>query len=197
MESGVKKKKTTQTHCFAPRLFVRLRLVEEIWSTSVHMNVFVQATKVNSLAITDVAMAEDLLRHADKIIPCKGFGEEGEFSPNPKRKEKTHGGKVFSASCFGVAQSAKQVCPQCKYLRKLLQNQASYRKRALPEGCCTSGGLARKALPRLLDLRRVELDTREEIVCAHLSPLATESRLVHDASGHWNDVIKKRKTLYD
>ncbi|KAL3258813.1 hypothetical protein MRX96_046375 [Rhipicephalus microplus] len=57
-------------------------------------------------------------------------------------------------------------------------------------------GLAREALPRLLDLRRVELDTREEIVCAHLSTLATESRLVHGASGHWNDVIKKRKTLY-
>ncbi|KAH6928006.1 hypothetical protein HPB50_010564 [Hyalomma asiaticum] len=74
-------------------------------------------------------MAEDLLRHVDELIPCKGFGE-GEFSPNPKRREKTHGGKVFSASCFGVAFSAKQACPQCKYLRKLLQNQASYRRKA-------------------------------------------------------------------
>ncbi|KAH8036243.1 hypothetical protein HPB51_020914 [Rhipicephalus microplus] len=102
--------------------------------SSVHTNVFVQATKVNSLEITDVAMAEDLLRHVDKIIPCKRFGEESEFSPNPKRKEKTHGGKVFSASCFGVAQSAKQACPQCKYLRKLLQNQASYRRRGNTRG---------------------------------------------------------------
>ncbi|KAL3176462.1 hypothetical protein MRX96_010258 [Rhipicephalus microplus] len=39
-------------------------------------------------------MAEDLFRHVDKIIPCKGFGEEGELSPNPRRKEKTHGGKL-------------------------------------------------------------------------------------------------------
>ncbi|KAH6921090.1 hypothetical protein HPB50_027918 [Hyalomma asiaticum] len=79
-------------------------------------------------------MAEDLLRHVDELIPCKGFGEEGEFSPNPKRREKTHGGKVFSASCFGVAHSAKQACPQCKYLRKLLQNQAFYRRTANTRG---------------------------------------------------------------
>ncbi|KAH6948906.1 hypothetical protein HPB50_026883 [Hyalomma asiaticum] len=79
-------------------------------------------------------MAEDLLRHVDELIPCKGFGEEGEFSPNPKRREKTHGGNVFSASCFGVAHSAKQACPQCKYLRKLLQNQASYRRTANTRG---------------------------------------------------------------
>ncbi|KAH6935185.1 hypothetical protein HPB50_004373 [Hyalomma asiaticum] len=44
-------------------------------------------------------MAEDLLRHIDELIPCKGFGEEGEFSPNPKRREKTHGGKV-RIQCF-------------------------------------------------------------------------------------------------
>lgn len=78
-------------------------------------------------------MAEDLLRHVDELIPCKGFGER-EFSPNPKRREKTHGGKVFSASCFDVAHSAKQACPQCKYLRKLLQNQASYRRTANTRG---------------------------------------------------------------
>ncbi|KAL3246480.1 hypothetical protein MRX96_057635 [Rhipicephalus microplus] len=118
MESGVKKKETTQTHCFAPGC----SSVSSRRSGQLHTNVFVQASKVNSLEITDVAVAEDLLRHVDKIIPCKGFGEEGEFSPNPKRKEKTHGGKVFSASCFGVAQSAKQACPQCKNLQKLLQD---------------------------------------------------------------------------
>ncbi|KAL3188519.1 hypothetical protein MRX96_003481 [Rhipicephalus microplus] len=158
MESGVKKKKTTQTHCFAPGC--SSGYVEEIWSTSVHTNVFVQATKVNSLEITDVAMTEDLLRHVDKIIPCKGFGEEGEFSPNPKRKEKTHGGKVFRASCFGVAQSAKQACPQCKYLRKLLQNQASYRRRE------TMGQATRTSKAKLISTKRtstraLDIETRK------------------------------------
>ncbi|KAL3236785.1 hypothetical protein MRX96_022194 [Rhipicephalus microplus] len=74
-------------------------------------------------------MAQELLAEADSLIPCKGFGEKGVFAANPKRQEKTCGGKTFSMSCPGVAQELGKACPQCRYLRKLLLNQASYKRR--------------------------------------------------------------------
>ncbi|KAH6919376.1 hypothetical protein HPB50_029637 [Hyalomma asiaticum] len=98
-------------------------------------------------------MAEDLLGHVHELIHSKGFGEEGEVSPYPKRREKTHGGKVFSASCFGVAHSAKQACPQCKYPRKLLQNQASHRRTANTRGRTASYKVLAILLPAQSYLR--------------------------------------------
>lgn len=40
-------------------------------------------------------MAQELLVEADSYpIPCKGFGEKGEFAANPNRQEKACGGKT-------------------------------------------------------------------------------------------------------
>ncbi|KAL3242034.1 hypothetical protein MRX96_021567 [Rhipicephalus microplus] len=100
---------------------------------SVQAKVSVQATVVKNVQVSSTAMAQELLAEADSLIPCKGFGEKGEFAANPKRQEKTCGGKTFSMSCPGVAQELGKACPQCRYLRKLLFNRASYKRR---KGTC-------------------------------------------------------------
>lgn len=94
----------------------------------VRATVFVQATEVKNVEISNIKMAEELLQQVDSVIPCTGFGKEGEFNTNPKHRSKTRGGKSFSASCPGIAQSPGKPCSQCKYLRKLLLNQASYKR---------------------------------------------------------------------
>ncbi|KAL3254789.1 hypothetical protein MRX96_017531 [Rhipicephalus microplus] len=96
---------------------------------SVQAKVSVQATVVKNVQVSSTAMAQELLAEADSLKPCKGFGEKGEFAANPKRQEKTCGGKTFSMSCPGVAQELGKACPQCRYLKKLLLNQASYKRR--------------------------------------------------------------------
>ncbi|XP_040073275.1 uncharacterized protein LOC120845796 [Ixodes scapularis] len=96
---------------------------------AVRATVFVQATEVKIVELVNVEMAEELLRQVDSLTPCKGFGEKGEFPTNPRRRTKACGGKNFSASCPGISQTPGKPCPQCKYLRKLLLNQASYKKR--------------------------------------------------------------------
>lgn len=90
---------------------------------------FVQATKIKTLDITDIEMAEELLRDVDSMIPCRGFGKTGEFGVNLKYKEKTFDGRTFSPSCRGVAPTPEKACPQCKHLRRLLLNRESYRRR--------------------------------------------------------------------
>ncbi|KAH8024529.1 hypothetical protein HPB51_025218 [Rhipicephalus microplus] len=96
---------------------------------SVQAKVSVQAPVVKNVQVSSTAMAQELLAEANSLIPCKGFGEKGEFAANPKRQENTCGGKTFSMSCPGVAQELGKACPKCRYLRKLLLNQASYKRR--------------------------------------------------------------------
>lgn len=96
---------------------------------NIHAAVFVQAIEVKNVTVTNAPMVEDILRQVDAMSPCKGFGEEGEFKASAKRKTKTCGAKCFSASCLGISQTTSKPCPKCKYLRKLLLNQASYKKR--------------------------------------------------------------------
>ncbi|KAH8021074.1 hypothetical protein HPB51_012358 [Rhipicephalus microplus] len=90
---------------------------------------FVQATKIKTLDITDIEMAEELLRDVDSMIPCRGFGKTGEFGVNLKYKKKTFDDRTFSPSCHGVARTSEKAFPQCKHLRRLLLNQESYRQR--------------------------------------------------------------------
>ncbi|KAH8009229.1 hypothetical protein HPB51_013418 [Rhipicephalus microplus] len=90
---------------------------------------FVQATKIKTLDITDIEMAEELLPDVDSMILCSGFGETGEFGVNFKYKEKTFDDRTFSSSCRGVAPMPEKACPQCKHLRRLLLNRESYRRR--------------------------------------------------------------------
>lgn len=42
--------------------------------STIQATVFVQATKVKTVHVTDVEMAEELLRNMDSMIPCSGFG---------------------------------------------------------------------------------------------------------------------------
>ncbi|KAL3203794.1 hypothetical protein MRX96_041712 [Rhipicephalus microplus] len=72
---------------------------------------FVQATKIKTLDITDIEMAEELLRDVDSMIPCRGFGKTGEFGVNLKYKEKTFDGRTFSPSCRGVAPTPEKSLP--------------------------------------------------------------------------------------
>ncbi|KAL3194792.1 hypothetical protein MRX96_045919 [Rhipicephalus microplus] len=70
---------------------------------------FVQATKIKTLDITDIEMAEELLRDVDSMIPCRGFGKTGEFGVNLKYKEKTFDGRTFSPSCrWGCSNARKK-----------------------------------------------------------------------------------------
>lgn len=96
---------------------------------SIHAAVFVQATEVKNVTAINAPMVEDILRQVDAMSPCKGFGEEGEFKASAKRNTKTCNGKCFSVSCPGISQTTGKPCPKCKHLRKLLLNQASYKKR--------------------------------------------------------------------
>ncbi|KAH9371798.1 hypothetical protein HPB48_000082 [Haemaphysalis longicornis] len=96
---------------------------------SIQAKVSVQATLVKNVQVSNTAMAQELLAEVDSLIPCKGFGKKGEFAANLKRQEKTCGGRTFSTSCPGVAQEPGKACPQCRYLRKLMLDQASYKRR--------------------------------------------------------------------
>ncbi|XP_075721827.1 uncharacterized protein LOC142765140 [Rhipicephalus microplus] len=120
---------------------------------SVQAKVSVQATVVKNVQVSSTAMAQELLAEADSLIRCKGFGEKGEFAANPKRQEKTCGGKTFSMSCPGVAQELGKACPQCRYLKKLLLNQASYKRRKVH--ACTRP-LSYKLKIRSMQLKRTK-----------------------------------------
>ncbi|KAL3181094.1 hypothetical protein MRX96_037148 [Rhipicephalus microplus] len=72
---------------------------------------FVQATKIKTLDITDIEMAEELLRDVDSMIPCRGFGKTGEFGVNLKYKEKTFDGRTFSPSCLWGCSNARKSLP--------------------------------------------------------------------------------------
>ncbi|KAH8033811.1 hypothetical protein HPB51_016266 [Rhipicephalus microplus] len=90
---------------------------------------FVQATKIKTLDITDIEIADELLRDIDFMIPCRGFGKTGEFGVNSKYKQKTFHDRTFRPSCRGVAPMPEKACPQCKHLRRLLLSRESYRRR--------------------------------------------------------------------
>lgn len=61
-------------------------------SHAIKATVFVQATQVKSVELTDGKMIEDLFPEVDSLIPCKDFGEKGRVRSKLKaaRKEVWH-----------------------------------------------------------------------------------------------------------
>lgn len=150
---------------------------------SAQAKVSVQATVVKNVQVSSTAMAQELLAEANSLIPCKGFGEKGEFAANPKRQEKTCGGKTFSMSCPGVAQELGKACPQCRYLRKLLLNQASYKRRKAH--ACTRP-LSYKLKIRSMQLKR----TKSKILRVKLNIEKLKRKNASEDSSVFVDAIK-------
>lgn len=60
-------------------------------SSAIQATVFVQATQVRSVEITDAKMIEDLLLEVDSLIPCKGFGKKESSKPTPSTERRPVG----------------------------------------------------------------------------------------------------------
>lgn len=95
---------------------------------NVHCSVYVQGSLVKTVDCKDIEGIKNLLLEMDTMIPRDGF----EMVPlvsnvQTKTPHKVYADKLHSLKCCGIAKSENR-CLQCKYLRKLLLNQASYRR---------------------------------------------------------------------
>nr|XP_037279949.1 LOW QUALITY PROTEIN: uncharacterized protein LOC119172911 [Rhipicephalus microplus] len=100
--------------------------------TCYHRVVFVQGKVVKKVDVFDVNAVESLLHSINEMVVCSGF-EQGaipleRLDSSNQSKYRTHGNKLYSKSCSGMSQDQRP-CIHCRYLRKLLLNQASYKKR--------------------------------------------------------------------
>lgn len=100
--------------------------------TCYHCVVFVQGKVVKKVDVFDVNAVESLLHSINEMVVCSGF-EQGaipleRLNSSNQSKYRTHGNKLYSKSCSGMSQDQRP-CIHCRYLRKLLLNQASYKKR--------------------------------------------------------------------
>lgn len=90
-----------------------------------HCTAYVQGSLVKSVNVSNVIDVKKLLFQIDAMSPCEGL--EILRIDNTKTKHKVYGGKHYSLRCCGISQNETR-CLQCKYLRKLLLNQASYKR---------------------------------------------------------------------
>ncbi|XP_077493743.1 uncharacterized protein LOC144104537 [Amblyomma americanum] len=94
--------------------------------------VFVQGAALKQVDMFNPRGVENLLQLVDQMSVCPGF--EQSLVPSELHRSRSrvnyrlHGNKLHSKDCQGVSQGEKP-CIQCKYLRKLLVNQACYKKR--------------------------------------------------------------------
>ncbi|CAN7945985.1 unnamed protein product [Ixodes pacificus] len=97
-----------------------------------HCSVFVQGVSLETVDVSDAQSVESLLHSIDQMIACSGFEEssvpEVQRQSSGRTKHRVHGSKVHSISCPGVSQDQRP-CIQCRYFRKLLVNQASYKRK--------------------------------------------------------------------
>ncbi|KAH6931816.1 hypothetical protein HPB50_000881 [Hyalomma asiaticum] len=100
--------------------------------TRYHCSVFVQGVTVKKVEVFDAESVKSLLHSVNEMIVCSGF--EQSAVPLEQRqsatlsKHRMHGNKFHSKRCSGVSQDQRP-CIHCRYLKKLLLNQASYKKR--------------------------------------------------------------------
>ncbi|KAG0431737.1 hypothetical protein HPB47_021512 [Ixodes persulcatus] len=97
-----------------------------------HCSMFVQGVSLETVDVFDAQSVESLLHSIDQMIACSGFEEssvpEVQRQSSGRTKHRVHGSKVYSISCPGVSQDQRP-CIQCRYIRKLLVNQASYKRK--------------------------------------------------------------------
>lgn len=100
-------------------------------NTHYHSSVFVQCVCLKKEDLTDVESVEMLLHSVEHMNACCGF-EKSLLQENDQKltqaKHKVHGNSVHSKICPRVSLN-ERACIQCRYLRKLLLNQASYKRR--------------------------------------------------------------------
>lgn len=93
-----------------------------------HCTAYVQGVLVKTVDVDSISDVKYLLFEMDAMIPCEGFEMETEMqSAQIKTKHRLHGGKLHSLTCCGTVRNRRR-CLQCKYLRKLLINQAYYKR---------------------------------------------------------------------
>lgn len=96
--------------------------------TSVHCTVYVQGSMVKTVDVDNIDAVKELLIEMDSIKTCEGIGMEvSSENLQNKCRHKVYAGSFYSLKCFGVSQNGDR-CLQCKYFRKLLLNQASYKR---------------------------------------------------------------------
>lgn len=82
---------------------------------------------VKTVDCSDIDEVKNLPLEMDGMIPCDGFEMVSCVRKvEAKTQHEVYAGQVHSLKCCGFKQSENS-CLQCKYLRKLLLNQASYK----------------------------------------------------------------------
>ncbi|KAH7975036.1 hypothetical protein HPB49_022915 [Dermacentor silvarum] len=96
--------------------------------TSVHCTVYVQGSMVKTVDVDNIDAVKELLTEMDSMKTCEGIGMEvSSENLQNKCRHKVYAGSFYSLKCFGVSQKGDR-CLHCKYFRKLLLNQASYKR---------------------------------------------------------------------
>ncbi|XP_077513304.1 uncharacterized protein LOC144124486 [Amblyomma americanum] len=99
--------------------------------THYHCSVFVQGVCLKKEDLPDAESVEKLLYSVDNMNACCGFEKnllEEKYQSLSQAKYRMHGNNVHSKTCSGASLD-ERACIQCRYLRKLLLNQASYKRR--------------------------------------------------------------------
>lgn len=133
-----------ETLCFQKLLLCSISDVD------FHCTAYVQGSLVKSVNVSSVIAVKELLFQLDAMSPCEGL-EMLRNIENTKTKHKVYGGKCYSIKCCGISQNETR-CLQCKYLRKLLLNQASYKRTRARQA-----NLSRKLVRKNKQLRRQRL----------------------------------------
>lgn len=100
---------------------------------------------MKNMDVNNIKAAKDLLLAVGTMIPCEGFEKvAGIDTIQTKTEHKVYASK-FQRVKYGVLSQNETRCLQCKYLRRLLLNHASYKRTGAKETyVVTSSELIRK-----------------------------------------------------
>ncbi|CAN8005419.1 unnamed protein product, partial [Ixodes hexagonus] len=109
--------------------FTKLLACHEEKDGKIRCESSIQGTVVRSATVTSAQEVRRLVEELDGLKLCEGAAASDEFALSNLPPCKATRGKLHSVSCNQTCSSVSRACEHCKYLRKLLQNKASYHKR--------------------------------------------------------------------
>ncbi|KAM7311030.1 hypothetical protein ISCGN_007938 [Ixodes scapularis] len=109
--------------------FTKLLACHEERDCRIRCESSIQGTPVRTATVTTALEVCRLIEELDGLKLCEGAAASDEFALSNLPPCKADQGKLRSASCNRTCASVSRACDHCKYLRKLLQNKASYHKR--------------------------------------------------------------------